>query len=204
MGRCVITAAHCLPNLPPPHPDSYTSERTYSKLLGGLDEECSIWAECLFVDPVADVAVLCTPDGQVLCDEAEAYEIFVDTRETLRLAAVTERADVWLFSLAGQWQACMVDVGRGGHALTVIDGHIEGGMSGSPILSHGRAVGIVSVGTLVGNTENKEQHGQPSLINELPVWLLAEFGVSIWQLPKVLATQTQEWERLLRRSFEER
>jgi hypothetical protein len=59
IGRCVITAAHCLPHLPPPHPASYTAERTYTKLLGGLDEECAIWAECLFVDPVADVAVLC-------------------------------------------------------------------------------------------------------------------------------------------------
>jgi hypothetical protein len=203
VGRLVITAAHCLPYLPPPHPASFPEERTYEKLLSALEEEPAIRAECLFVDPIVDVAVLCAPDDQVWRDESEAYETFVDARATLRLAPVTERTNAWLFSLAGQWQPCVVDVGNGGRALTVIDGHLEGGMSGSPILSHDQAVGVVSVSGEQGGEELEEQHGQPSLINVLPVWLLAELGVSIRQLPKVLAAQIQAWERYLVRPFEE-
>src|SRR5438874_3754535 len=73
--RLVVTAAHCLPHLPPPHRASFTEERTYKNLLGKLDEcKGSIAAECLFVDPVADVAVLGSPDNQNLPDDADAYD----------------------------------------------------------------------------------------------------------------------------------
>ena len=34
--RFVLTAAHCLPFLPPAHPMSYTEERTYAALLGPM------------------------------------------------------------------------------------------------------------------------------------------------------------------------
>jgi hypothetical protein len=54
----VITAAHCLPHLPPAHPWSYEQERSYLNLLGSLGGKPSIAAECLFVDPIADIAVL--------------------------------------------------------------------------------------------------------------------------------------------------
>jgi len=33
-----------------------------------------VWAECLFADPVADIAVLRSPDHQALSDKAAAYE----------------------------------------------------------------------------------------------------------------------------------
>jgi hypothetical protein len=32
----VITAAHCLPHFPPPHPAMYLEERTYQRILGPL------------------------------------------------------------------------------------------------------------------------------------------------------------------------
>jgi hypothetical protein len=48
--RYVITAAHCLPHLPPAFGHSYLEERTYPRLLGPLADEPTIWAECLFVD----------------------------------------------------------------------------------------------------------------------------------------------------------
>src|SRR5689334_2769291 len=51
VGRLVVTAAHCLPYLPPAHPSSYTEERTYGELLGSLDEAPTLAAECIFVDP---------------------------------------------------------------------------------------------------------------------------------------------------------
>jgi len=38
-------------------------DRTYKRLLGTLDaKELTVWAECLFVDPIADLAVLGVPD----------------------------------------------------------------------------------------------------------------------------------------------
>lgn len=64
--RLVVTAAHCLPKLPPAHAAAFSSERTY-KLLGSLDgSKSGVWAECLFADPVADIAVLGRPDDQAL------------------------------------------------------------------------------------------------------------------------------------------
>jgi len=45
--RRVITAAHGLPKLPPPHLASYTADRTYRSLPGPLGKRPKIWAECL-------------------------------------------------------------------------------------------------------------------------------------------------------------
>jgi hypothetical protein len=74
----IITAAHCLPKkLPPPHPMRYLEEATYRRLLGPLDGRRTVWAQCIFVDPVADIAVLGQPDDQALSDEADAYNALV-------------------------------------------------------------------------------------------------------------------------------
>ena len=69
----VITASHCLPHLPPRHPAAHMHERMHRNLLGRLGSELTVWTEVLFVDPVADIAVLGEPDGQELFDECEAY-----------------------------------------------------------------------------------------------------------------------------------
>ena len=62
--RTIITAGHCLPGVPPCHGSSFTTERTYPKLLARLGEQPSVCCECLFIDPVADVAILGSPDTQ--------------------------------------------------------------------------------------------------------------------------------------------
>jgi hypothetical protein len=46
--------------------------QTYGNLLGPLQAECTVWAECRFVDPIADIAVLGQPDSQDLYEESEA------------------------------------------------------------------------------------------------------------------------------------
>jgi hypothetical protein len=71
--RLVITAAHCLPSFPPCASFSTLEDRTYQALLGPLGQEPTVWAECLFVDPVGDIAVLGPPDGQALYEQWEAY-----------------------------------------------------------------------------------------------------------------------------------
>jgi hypothetical protein len=38
-----------------------------------LDGRCSVWAECLFIDPIADLAVLASQTSRSLFDEADAW-----------------------------------------------------------------------------------------------------------------------------------
>lgn len=87
----VITAGHCLPQLPPCLSFSYTHERTYARLLGRIGKEPSVWTECVFVDPVADLAVLGRPDGQELYDEARAYDALMEAVSPLPIGKLLFR-----------------------------------------------------------------------------------------------------------------
>ena len=84
--RYVITAGHCLPWLPPCHTDSRIQKRTYGKLLARMGAKPSVCCECLFVDLLADLAILGPPDNQQLAEEAAAYERLVAAAETLTVA----------------------------------------------------------------------------------------------------------------------
>ncbi len=93
--RIVITAAHCLAysrlangteGLPPSHPGRYLEEETYRDLLGLLEAKPTVWAKCLFVDPIADIAVLGQPDNQDLSEYADAYDALMDSATTLPVA----------------------------------------------------------------------------------------------------------------------
>ena len=77
-ARPVVTAAHCLPKLPPSATISYAAERTYERLLGKVGKRRRICAECLFVDSVADIAVLASPE-QNLSKLADAYDRLAHT-----------------------------------------------------------------------------------------------------------------------------
>jgi hypothetical protein len=164
--RLVITAAHCLPSLPPPHPMSYLEERTYQKLLGPLGAKPSVWTECLFADPVADIAVLCGPDDQALPHQAKAYEALVTPATALAITDAPKQGrervqgfrdssfeidtpgqgSALLLSLDGEWLKCAVT--RRGRVIIVEDeALVAGGMSGSPIVSmDGKAIGLMSTG----------------------------------------------------------
>lgn len=179
--RYVITAAHCLPQLPPAHPASYPEERTFTNLLGALGTAPTAAAECLFVDPIADIAVLCEPDANGDLD-TDAYVTLVDAATVVRVGTLAS-LDAYLFALDGQWERCTMRVGSPygpARALTLV-GAITGnapGTSGSPIIdADGRAVGVVSVGG--GGAIQGEQAGQPLLASVLPLWLLSDFGVNV-------------------------
>lgn len=176
--RLVITAAHCLPKLPPAHRSSYLEERTYKDLLGALkDQEGKIYAECLFADPVGDVAVLGSPDDQELSDQAAAYDTFVEGRPALRIGEA-RRGTGWVLSLDGKWVRTTVDrpvMSFSGTSLTVE--WVKAGMSGSPILNDvGRAIGLLAVGSETvgfgGERIEEEASGQPILSQCLPGWML--------------------------------
>jgi hypothetical protein len=166
--------------------------------LGGAP---TIWAECVFVDPIRDVAVLQAPDGQAgLYNECLAYERFVEDRPTLRLAAIMRQARAWLLTLDERWEECTVQVGGGGRMVTLVNVNFVGGMSGSPIvIGVGRVVGIASVGSeSAGRVQPREQHGQPSLVATLPGWLLAELIPSVGRWPIMIASQKRGWDQYLR------
>jgi hypothetical protein len=170
--RIVITAAHCLEyarlangteGLPPCHPWRYLEEELYPKLLGPLDAEPSVWAACLFVDPIADIAVLGQPDNQALSDEADHYDALMDSVLPFAIAdAPVQGSEPRTFgehrveiptpgegparvlSLEGRWLEARVT--RHGIWLTFEPKEfVVGGMSGSPIVAaNGAAVGVVS------------------------------------------------------------
>jgi hypothetical protein len=185
----VITAAHCLPHLPPPHGAAYLEEKTYAKILGPLDEEPTVWAECLFVDPVADLAVLGEPDGQELFDQSECYEALVEER-ALPIATVPLvrppivlpdgttiagrpewRGRAWLLSLEGRWFGCDIRATFLSLWLENAAEPIRSGMSGSPIVSlDGAAIGVVCL------SEASPTVGGPNpfLWQQLPRWVTGE------------------------------
>jgi Trypsin-like peptidase domain len=166
--RLVITAAHCLPRVPEPHPARYTEESTFAQLLGPLGEPPTVWAECVFLEVMADLAVLGAPDTQVLWDEYDAYVAFTEDRPVLPLGDIPQSPlgyhplathPIHVLTLDGQWVR-----GQGNHlgGPIMLDGvPIESGMSGSPILNdRGHAIGLVSTGPI-----------NPRLARDLPAWL---------------------------------
>ena len=184
----IVTAAHCLPKLPPAHAASYTEERTYPDLIGSVDEpEPKIWAECLFVDPVADIAVLGEPDGQELYDQNDAYLEFVAKASSLACGKSPKRRaypmkaileeQAQLLGLDGTWESCVIVSLRSGSLWIkeAVNGILEG-MSGSPIVNtSGEAVGVVSTSGGIGEAVLHTEGGpQASLQYHLPGWLLVE------------------------------
>jgi hypothetical protein len=175
--RFVITAAHCLPSFPPCHPHSYLDERTYQALLGPIGETSTVWAECVFVDPIGDIAVLAQPDGQELPAEWEAYQNLVDAAGALRVGDMAEDTTAWVMNLDGMWMSCRA---RALRAIMISEAHcgITAGMSGSPILSSsGLAVGVLSVSGGKPNEPHTEGGPQARLRAHLPGWLLQEVQV---------------------------
>ncbi len=166
--RFVITAAHCLPRLPPCHGMSYlTRERTYARLLGPLGgSKPKVWTECVFADPIADIAVLGSPDNQELSEEAEAYEALTNEVPAFRIGRAPAEGHAWLLTLEGKWTRFVLKLH--GHSLGLEDPSrlIKGGMSGSPILiDKWTAIGVLCLGG---------GWFEPRLEHNLPGWLLKD------------------------------
>ena len=197
----IVTAMHCLPEMPPATSLSYLDERTYEGLVGPVDEAPTHTAEILFVDPVADIAVLAEPDNQALPEDNERFyewlagvaddgadfpalpmgEIETTTPYDRRDGNIRS-ASAWLLSLDLKWFRCRVIAPGRSIAIDEQEQPIRGGMSGSPIVDDtGRAIGLVSNGTYIhsgGEVVEGASHGNPRLTDCLPGWLLRELSRS--------------------------
>jgi hypothetical protein len=183
----VVTAGHCLPKLPPSIATAYTHERTYEKLLGRLGGRRTVWTECMFVDPVSDVAVLGQPDNQELWEQADAYDkltvcdekvqpfVIGQVPESLRTTESPELqwSRAGLLSLDNEWFPCDVARIRCSLAIKNATKGIRDGMSGSPVVDDaGRAVGLVSVSGGSIRKLHTEAQKNPHLASALPGWML--------------------------------
>lgn len=176
--RLVVTAAHCLPHFPPAASITSTQERTYVELLGPLGNGApKVGAECLFADPIGDIAVLGSPDCQEVYDEAVAYEELTEDVPPLRIADAPERAPAWLLTLDRQWIRCEVKHVGGPLWIENAAAPIMGGMSGSPILdADGGAIGVLCASAGTGNVAHTEGGPNPRLSESLPGWLLRQLA----------------------------
>jgi len=181
--RLVVTAAHCLPKLPPCHAANFPHEKTYESLLGTLDApEPAVWAECLFADPIADIALLGSPDPEAMDKYGEPYDEpideyyeLADEAPALRIGTAPQQGRAWLLALDGQWVPLAVELSGNG---LWIEGNPknEPGVSGSPLLAEdGSAVALVCMGTSSGRStadRKPERSGpHPVLAHHLPGWL---------------------------------
>ena len=83
-NRFVLTAAHCLPHLPPCSLMSHGEERTYKHLLGVIGQHAKVWAQCLFADPVSDIAILGSPDYQTFFEQSDQWKTFIQRSNVFR------------------------------------------------------------------------------------------------------------------------
>jgi hypothetical protein len=168
-SRLVVTAAHCLPNLPPANAYPYPQERIYRDLLRSLDgTKSDVWSVRLFADSVADIAVLGCPDEQELHEEADAYHALTDDVPTLAIAKA-QSGRGWLLALdVVSGIPTTIRLVSDIYGTSLLIDTPEAGMSGSPILNDaGRAVGIAAVGPKTV-TLNEEAGPQPILMRDLP------------------------------------
>jgi hypothetical protein len=141
-------------------------------LLAPIGAEPAIWAECLFVDPISDIAVRGPPDDQELSDQWEKYGELVDSLDPISLDAPDD-TPAWLLSLDKQWRQCMVRHVGGPLWLYDAKDGIHAGMSGSPVLlGDGSAIGVVCVAGGVDPRRYTEGGPNPRLMTNLPGWCL--------------------------------
>ena len=131
----------------------------------------NVWTECVFVDPIGDLAVLDSPDAQELANKAHAYDRLMKAALPLQVSQLdSETANARLLPIEGPSFGCVVRAIKCGPLfIEKPEQKIESGMSGSPILAEdGSAIGVVV-------TDGDGPH--PCLVWHLPGWLLAEVGL---------------------------
>jgi hypothetical protein len=181
--RLVVTAAHCLPVIPQAPGFRRDWGETLRDLLGPPERNRpKVWAECLFADPIADIAVLGSPDDQALYEQAEAYEALVGSVVPIKIGGPfpwETPTPITLISLDGRSITGKAQHLGGRLWIDETSEPIVGGMSGSPILDQdGAAIGIVSQSSGGPDLEQHQKGMSPRLLAHLPGWLLVNLGAA--------------------------
>ena len=135
----------------------------------------------LFVDPVADIAVLCGLDEQSFYKESEAFDEFCDATEPLSLseakAETFEKFPIRVLSHRGHFlsgEAMFCNPKRSSVWIET-HGDIEAGTSGGPVVDEsGKLIGVVSHAC---HTEPPRAICDGSIafaLRCLPIWLIEE------------------------------
>ena len=175
--RLVITAAHCLPW----HPKHLWDDRPYKNLLGRLDgKKPQVWAQCWFVDPVGDVAILGEPGTGELSEQCDAYRALTDERPALRIDRRPSKSKqrVWLLGLDGKWFSVMAEEAYDALRLEALpsDGHPEKGcwdhcglVTAADILlpEQRHQFGAQGIGLAILRRRLKGVHGRPIIEAEI-------------------------------------
>lgn len=168
--RFIVTAGHCLPQLPPCASFATPSEKTYADLLGPVGTTPNVWAECVFVDLVSDLAVLGAPDAREMPEQSQAFQAMVQAALPLPVGTLGAARDAWLVSLDGRWFGCKIRSRERGAWISHAAEPIRGG-SGSPIVTpDGVAVGVLCTAS---SAEGYRTGGpNPELATHLPGWMV--------------------------------
>ena len=211
VDRYVITAAHCLLTIPRHQTRSCKSlhdeqhqDMTLPGLVGPLDDEAMLEAECIYIDPTADIAVLSCPSPRAFeeePDEAEADLALIDAVVPLKLgdSGPLYKSPAYLIALDGRLVGCVVRHDNTANSLWIeaAIGSIADGMSGSPVLSReGKAIGIVASSHQDDDLFPMFRGGGRAipLVANLPGRLLMEMGA--------VGMLTAAWRRRLHRPIE--
>lgn len=130
-----------------------------------------MFAECHFVDPVADIAVLGPSDDD---EPAEQFEKFTEAIVPITVGLLPPKGwpelDGWMLSPGGEWFYCSVNYDLDSPPWTANHAQeLANGMSGSQILTNdGCAIGELSC----SNDRTGDGGPHARLSSHLPVWLL--------------------------------
>jgi hypothetical protein len=174
-GRFVLTAAHCV--------TIGTEGEMALEEFSAEEVETSdgrIKMATVAVEHVADIAVLGARDEQFYYTDAEAFETWCAQTPSLHLCVDDlppgEPFTVYIYTHREQWLEARATVVRAEVASVWLEvpGRIEGGTSGSPIVTErGEVIGIVSISAYL--PQGGQAVGpQPRPTHALPVWVLQQ------------------------------
>jgi hypothetical protein len=166
-GGMILTAAHCI---------EYSSEAMPSgdePALQQIKTDAEVFKlDTLAVEPVADVALLCSLDGQPDFErDIQAYGRFCDRVAATKVYTSSPKLEksftVFVLTHHGDWVAGKATPHK--WMLSVeFEGDIPTGTSGSPIVNlKGEIVGLISV---LGGTDSNPSGPAPRPHLTLPVW----------------------------------
>jgi S1-C subfamily serine protease len=192
-GGYIVTAAHCI--------ECTAAEGMLAAMGSGFHGKAQTAAgrelllDVLAIEPVADIAILGSPDNQAIPDEAETFAEFIaatkpvplyrgkwiptDVHETCGPGKYTLPALV--YNLDRSWVKATASVVQPGQPMLFLESerHIECGASGGPIVTpDGQLIGVVSHGPKPTTRGKKGPFNDAAArpLFALPVWAVEAIG----------------------------